>query len=276
MSNLPPKNPNWSIVYQRAYNDDGSLWYPERLNEDFLEATKRVQGTRIFANQYLNEIFPAEDAVFKEEWFRYYDTVPEGCNTFAFIDPAISTEDNADFTGISIVSVDHRKNWYVKVARRERLTPTQVVELVFDIQTFYKPLVIGIESVAFQKALLFMVHEEMQRRGQVVPVTPILHGNDRSKELRIQGALVARMEWGFIHFAKGEAMDHLKREMLQFPRAAHDDILDSLASCESIIVYPVTGKEANPYESTDPSHPDYERRLIESFIRKANESASNP
>lgn len=264
------KHPNWSIVYEEAISDDGELWFPERLSAEFLTDAKKLMGTRIFANQYLNQIFPAEDAVFKEAWFKYYTTLPAVVNTIVFIDPAISQEDGADYTGISVISVDCDQNWYVRVARRERLTPPQIINLGFELYKTFHPSVIGIEDVAYQKALLYMFHEEMKRRGQYLPLSGINHGNDRSKEMRISGALVPRMEWGFIWFPLGESMDHLKREMLQFPAAAHDDILDSLASCESIITYPNKPKGAQINEEFA-HHPNYERNIIKQLSERANE-----
>jgi predicted phage terminase large subunit-like protein len=264
------KNASWSVVYETALKDDGSLWYPERLSAEFLESARKIMGTRIFANQYLNECFPLDDAVFKESWFRYYTELPKRVHTVAFIDPAISQEDGADFTGISVVSADADKKWYVRVARRERLTPPEIINLCFDMKKMFPDIMcIGIEDVAFQKALLYMLHEEMQRRAEYLPISGINHGNDRTKEMRIMGALVARMEWGFIYFPKGENLDDVKREFLQFPVAAHDDIIDSIASVERILTYPPKEREAQ-YEPGNPHNPNFERNLIRSLVEKAN------
>lgn len=264
------KHGNWSCVYEKAIKDDGTLWFPERLSEQFLSDARALMGTRLFANQYLNEIFPSDDAVFKESWFKDYTLLPDRINTVAFIDPAISMRDGADFTGITVVSSDSKKNWYIRVAKRERLNPTQIVNLCFELHDAFRPQAIGIEKVAFQEALLYMLHEEMQRRGKPIPVTGIYHGNQKTKEMRISGALVPRMEWGFVHFPIGPAMDDVKRELLQFPSGAHDDIIDSLASCESIMTYP--NEERGPqYEQFNPHNPGYERNVIDSLVRRAND-----
>lgn len=44
---------SWNVVYRGAYNKDGSLFFPEKLSQDFLESAKRTMGSYIFANQYL-------------------------------------------------------------------------------------------------------------------------------------------------------------------------------------------------------------------------------
>lgn len=259
----------WSILYEQAIREDGSYWYPERLSEEFLNKQKKLQGTQIFASQYLNLCFPPDGSPFKQEWFKFWSKLPDIVNTFVFIDPALSIEDGSDFTGVAVVSVDADMNWYIRRAIRMRLNPTEVINKLFDINEAFHPMIIGIEDVAFQKALLFNAYEEMKRRGKYLPVTGINHGNQKTKEGRIHGALVPRMEWGSVYFPHDDPMDELKREMLQFPKSTHDDILDSLASCESIIVYPSKEKEKE-YDPYNPNSSGYERRVIDDLVRKAN------
>lgn len=260
---------DWSIVYEKAIRDDGSYFFPERLNEQFLSDTKRTQGTVMFANQYLNEVFPEENAAFKVDWFRYCEFLPTDrpLYHFAFIDPAISMEDGADYTGIVIVAVDHEKKWYLRYARRERLTPPQIINKIFEIHRTYQTLGIGVESVAYQKALLYMAAEEMQRRGEFPPVKEIKPGTDKSKEMRIMG-LIPRFEWGQIYLTQG--MEDLKKELLQFPRSAHDDISDALSQVESVIFYPI---KQEVLSEPAPNQAGYESWHIQQLIKRANEDA---
>src|SRR6476659_3032760 len=105
------KRSNWSVVYEEAVREDGSLFFPERLTHEFLEEARRKMGTYLFSNQYLNQIFPAEDQKFRKSWLKYYTVLPDvPLYNFAFIDPAISTEDGRDYTGIVVISVDHDTN----------------------------------------------------------------------------------------------------------------------------------------------------------------------
>lgn len=264
-------NKEWSIVYEKAIKEDGSLFFPERLSLDFLDKAKKVQGTIIFANQYLNEVFPAEDAKFKREWFKTTLFIPPDVYNFAFIDPAISTKDGADYTGIVVVSVDHLANWYVRVARRERLTPTQIVQMIFDLQKNFGCMSIGVETVAYQKALLYMLDEEMRKRQAILPVTGVNRGPTQSKEMRIMG-LIPRYEWGRVYHVGEQSA--LERELLQFPRGEHDDVIDSLSSLESIIYYPELKKE-NTDGITNPHDPRYESSIIRRLVKTRNEEQSN-
>lgn len=211
----------WSVVYEKAIRDDGSLFFPERLTQEFLDKAKRTMGSYIFANQYQNEIIPEGDQTFKKEWFRYYTALPEPINTFCFIDPAISTADTADYIGIVLVSVDIQGQWYVRWVRRLRCNPTRLIELCFEIDTNFKPAIIGIEDTAFQRSIVHFAQEEMRRRGRHIPVTGVKQAQDKTKEMRIL-SLVPRFEWGSLFLNQG--LQDLELELLQFPRGSHDDL----------------------------------------------------
>jgi predicted phage terminase large subunit-like protein len=247
------------MVYEKAIRDDGSLLFPEKLSEEFLFKARSIMGSYIFANQYQNEIIPDGLQVFKEEWFKYYSELPKRKHTFAMIDPAIGQEDHHDYTGIVVIDVDEDANWYIRVAKRARYTPTELVDLVFRINDQFHPKVIGIESVAYQKALLYMLDEEMKRRQRVIPAQEVHPGTDKSKEMRISGVLVPRYEWGRIYHAKG--LEDLESELLLFPRASHDDICDALSTMDNIITYPEKEKKTDERPNS-PAHPDYERWYI--------------
>ena len=43
----------WSVVYDRAVRNDGTLLFKERLNEEYLKGQRKLQGSYIYAHQYL-------------------------------------------------------------------------------------------------------------------------------------------------------------------------------------------------------------------------------
>lgn len=250
----------WLVVYDKAERHDGSLFFPERLTKGFLAEQRRTQGPYIYANQYQNEILPDEDQDFKKEWLLYYEKLPPSYNTFIFIDPAISQQEHADYTAYVVVHVDPHGYWYVEAAKRQRITATETVKLIFDLHAAFKPRAIGIETVAYQQALLHFLNEEMKRRATVIPVTGIKRGPDKTKEQRIL-SLVPRYEWGRILHNKG--LEDLEDEYAKFPRSKNDDIMDALASIEEIVYTP--SKERNINEPRSPNDPGYESAYIRSL-----------
>ncbi len=256
----------WKVVYKKAISDDGKLLFPERLTHEFLESAKRIMGSYKFANQYQNEILPDSEKPFKDSWIRYYSQIPGNVYRFAFVDPAISQSSDADYTGAVVIAVDQAQNWYVEHAERHRLTPTELLELLFRLHDQFKCQSIGVESVAYQEAILYMLAEEMRRRNKMIPVTGVKRSTDKSKETRIL-ALVPRFEWSRISLKQG--MYDLEIELAQFPRGAHDDLIDALASLEEIVYYPggtiKTDKEPNPND------PNYESWYIQQLVRRSKQ-----
>lgn len=260
----------WRIVYKKAINPDGSLLFPERLTREFLDDARKRMGSILFANQYQNEIIPDDEKRFKASWLRYIDghTPPPWKLTFGFIDPAIGQKNNHDYTAITVVDVDHEGKWYLRLANRARLTPTEIIAKMFDVCAQFNINCLGVETVAYQEALLYFLDEEMKRRQKVIPVTGV-NQSGVSKEVRILG-LVPRFEWGKIFVERG--LTDFEDEYNSFPRAAHDDIMDALASIESIVHYPKK-PEVNLNERPHSQHsPTYESWYIRSLSKRQSSS----
>lgn len=269
LSPKPPKN-KWSIVYERAIRDDGSLLFPERLTNEYLEEQRRTMGSFFFSNQYQNKILPDDEKKFKTPWLKYYDQLPEKTYKFAMIDPAIGQKNRNDYTGIAMVHTDSDGHWYANVLKRERMTPSQIVNAVFDMHEMFHLQGIGVESVAYQEALIYLITEEMKRRKVTVPLIEIKRSN-QSKETRIL-SLTPRFEWGMISIARNQ--HDFEDEFNQFPRGAHDDILDALASIEEFVYYPQKVKQEIK-KPPSPGHPDYERWFIQQLAKGQSTQLDN-
>ena len=254
---------DWAITYEKAIRDDGSLFFPEKLPMHVLEQKRRIMGSYLFANQYLNIIVPDEERKFRQEWFKNWTVLPKITHEFAFVDPAIGQKDHNDYTAIVVVSVDPENNWYVRVANRYRLTPSQIVDKLFEIQAEFKCKCIGLEVVAYQEALLYILDEQMRKRGKLLPVKGITRGK-QSKQARIQG-LVPMFEWGRM-FLNDNCQD-LCEELLTFPRASFDDLSD----CVSSLLEVVSPPQPEPKEIRQPSSAhdkDYERWVIQQMVKR--------
>lgn len=246
----------WEIHYKGCRNPDGSLFFPERLSEEFLANAKRHMGSRFFANQYDNIVIDDSDKPFKKEWLRYYDDIPKNAYRFMFIDPAISQSDSADFTALVVVAVDSKQNWYLEHASKHKITPSNIINLIFQANDRFSPLRIGIEKVAFQEVLVYMCHTEMEKRNVYIPVEGIKPRKDETKMMKILG-LIPRFEWDRIRLNKGLSDFEHEYNNYAGERSKHDDMMDALASIDEIISYPSEEKEE--VKEVPSNHPDYER-----------------
>ena len=254
----------WSLVYEKAIREDGTLLFPQRLTKEFLDSARRTMGSYLFANQYQNEVIPDDEKFFKAHWLRIYKEIPKNTYRFGFIDPAIGQKDHNDYTGIAVIDVDTDGVWYLRVANRYRLTPSEIVDKMFELQDEWQLKSLGVESVAYQEALLYLLSERMRATKKIVPVTGIKR-NQTSKQTRILG-LVPRFEWGRLLISQG--MTDFEDEYESFPRAGHDDILDAIASLEEIVYYPEKEKAKKLEQPHSPNDPNYERWIVQQMIER--------
>lgn len=260
----------WACAYDKAIREDGSLLFPKKLSADYLTRQRKTQGSYIFAHQYLNEIIPSDEQDFKKEWLAYYSELPKIKTTFAMIDPAISLDQEACYTAFTVVDVDVENTWYLKAARRVRITATQTIKLIFDIHKIYQCNVIGVEAVAYQMSLMHFMDAEMRKTGTIVPVHPIKRGPDKSKFMRIR-SLVPRFEWQRMLIKPG--LHDFEDEYLKFPRGTYVDILDALASIGEI-AYPPS-KERTLERELAPNHPDYEKQYIRRLTQAQGQTSES-
>ncbi len=256
-------NEKWACAYDKAIRSDGSLLFPNKLSREYLDRQRKIQGSYIFAHQYQNEIIPGDDQDFKKSWLVKYTELPKIKHTFAMVDPAISLDQAACYTAFCVVDVDVNNTWYLKAARRVRITATQTVKLLFDLHSIYKCNMIGIETVAYQMALIHFIQDEMRKRKITLPIHGINRGPDKSKMMRIR-SLVPRFEWQGILIKDG--LTDFEDEYSKFPRGSYVDILDALSSIEEFAYPPEPEKKF--LKKPAPNSPDYEAYYINSLKNK--------
>jgi predicted phage terminase large subunit-like protein len=209
-----------------AVEKDGTLFFPTRLTRAFLDGQRKEQGSYIFSSQYLLTPISDEDAVFKKAWIQYYTKLPTIVEKYMMIDLAISQKQTADYTVVMCVGLDKDKKIYVLEYDREHYTPNQTIDSIFTMYLKHRDLVkgVGIETVAFQKAMIYFIKDEMRRRGIYMPLKELKADTDKIRRI---GALQPLFENGDV-FIKMEHVE-LENELLEFPFSRHDDVLDSVA-----------------------------------------------
>ncbi len=239
----------------RATEDWKTTIWEEHLNIKRLleikeEYISKGQGS-LFYSEYMNDPITAEFQKFKHEDLKFYDEKDlkrKLLNNYMFIDRAYSLAKTADFTGIVIISVDRENNWYIRIAERFKDTETALVDKIFYYARKFKIKLTGIEQKAFTNTFEPVLNEEMRKRDFYFSMEEV-RSLKESKESRIEG-LLPKYENGSILFLR-EHTD-LIDEMMRFPKAPHDDLIDSVSFGLKIIKRPMnrsTGGIAMPKSS---------------------------
>ena len=225
----------FNVIVRPAINADGSYFFPERLGELRLAELKKSQGVYIFNSQYMLNPLSSENAIFKPEWIKYYkeEALPKRLNTFITVDLAISQKETADYTVVMVASVDEDSNIYIREYSRERYTPQETADVIFKFVNKYKPLKVGVEVVAWQKAMIFFLRQEMRARGKMLPLVELKADTDK---IRRAISLQPWVENGTFHIK--EDMKILYQEMMEFPLGKHDDTVDAAAYIVQILRKP--------------------------------------
>lgn len=240
---------DFAILKLPAYEGDwgtGKLLFPTRLGWSALEQQKRAQGSAHFSAQYMLNPVPTDTQVFRPPFKSYEETDIRSLELkkFITIDPAISEDKQADYSAMICVGVDKNNDWYILDIYRDRVQPKRLIDQIFYWNEKWKPVSVGIETVAFQKALQYFLYDEMKRRNKNIPLVE-LKNNDRSKDERIMG-LQPRYEMGSIFHPQKSTVpltEDLEDELRRFPKNAHDDMIDALASLLELAFPPKNREE---------------------------------
>lgn len=231
---------DFNILKKSAYNEDGSLFFPEVLTHEALDKIKRRQGASIFSKQYLNEPVSDENATFKREQIiriPWAKVSGRPMNWYLSIDPAYydprGTMQYSDYAVLALVGMDYQRELFVRHIVRRKMSYSEIINEMFAIYNDPKFRDIKnmrmILEVVGAKSLSYELHNEQKRRGTWLQVKE-LTGRKIGKEERIR-ALAPFYEYGHIyHIQECPNVEEFEYELLHFPTAKHDDIIDAVST----------------------------------------------
>lgn len=221
-----------------------SNWTVEKLEQKREEMRISEKGDAGFYQEYFNEPISEEDQIFRKDMFRYFNQLIwddkiklEPHKIYTLVDPAISKKQTADFTAIITVAVDFMNRIYVLEITRKRMDPIETIKAIFAHYERWKPLFVGIETTAYQKALKFFIEEQMRKEDstvktmQIREIKPTIDKETKIKKLQPKYAIA-----NVYHNSDDDNTPVLEQELLRFPKAAHDDCCDCLSNVIEIMV----------------------------------------
>ena len=226
------------VIYQRASREDedgkpdenGTVTYPERFDEKVLSSLKDALGPYLFSCLFFNKPVRSQDMVFQNEWIQYYETVPQSLVCYTTVDPAGDPEDTMGEPDYNVVLTCGKDIYtgvvYLLEYTRAKMNPGELLNSIFNHVRKYSPVKVGLETVQYQKQLMYFLREKMRKENLYFTIEKLTH-TKHSKNQRILG-LQPVVQSGAILFRSH--MKELISEMLTFPLGAHDDALDALAS----------------------------------------------
>lgn len=253
---LPAENKTGKAI---VYKLNGRTWvmppdemlFPARLTRLVLDGLRTDLGEYNYAGQMLQEPVPIGGGDFREGWIQFYSEgsiKPKEMNIVILVDPAGGDELNkkkrklSDWTAMMVVGLAPDNNYYLLDIIRDRLNPTERVDVLFMLHRKWNALSGKSPKVGWEKyGMMTDTHYiELKKKNDSYHFQLIEVAGQMSKEERIR-QLIPDMQNGRWYFPQsllyidGEGrkfdlvQELLKSEMPTFPRARFDDMLDALS-----------------------------------------------
>lgn len=213
----------------------GQALWPERYDEDSLARIRKTVGEQAFLSLYQQRPTAAEGNLFKSSYFRRFEYHEDLgiVNTefgtysvrdliwFGTADLAVSLTQGADYTAIGAWALAPRGELLLFDMVRERIEGPDIVRRMRSMASRWNLDWMGIETVAFQVSIV-----QQARRDGLACRNLIPRGDKLSRAM----AASVRFEPGLVAWRKGESwISVLEDELLTFPNAAHDDMVDMVS-----------------------------------------------
>ncbi len=216
-----------------------------------------------FYCQYLLYPKSPHDAPFKREWIKWigedcpdipYGQAPEGSKVYVSVDPALTQNKDSDFTAIVVAALTADFRIYILEVRRGHFDRKQILDELVDINSIYKPVAIGMESVFRMKDIFLYLKMQAQLNNFVLPLRDFKTTN-QNKAARIL-ALSPLMKMGkFYMRRKVGGMVYLEDEIIKFnPRrimAQANDCLDACGYLTEMFDKPDASRPVDYFEKED-------------------------
>jgi predicted phage terminase large subunit-like protein len=210
------------------WNPQSILW-PKKWPLPALREKEREIGSVFFNQEYRNMPVSEATQIFKESWFKqhqYYrdELLDKKIDKITGIDPAISQKEKADQFASTTIALDRSGFIYVTRTEGKRIPFPKQIEFIIKTYDMEKPRTIGVESVAYQKALKQALDEKGRETRRYFNVKEVQADTDKFR--RISG-LSPLVENGTIRFLLDGTQKELIDQLLYLGKTK-DDLADSL------------------------------------------------
>lgn len=228
------KDDTWERITISLCNDDLKSNWPDYMTDEQVEElyrSYRNQGQAdTFAREYQNKPISGLDAVFKTDYFRYYEpsSLLEIKDLFycTIVDPAKSTKLHSAESSVVTVGIDlaaHRIYFHDCVSGR--LHPDELLDTMFQQVEMHDSRILAVEVTSLNEFITQPIKNEMRKRN-IHPKFVELTARDK-KENRV-AQLAPFYRQGYIYHNKNVS-SKLELQLISFPRSDLWDVMDAFA-----------------------------------------------
>lgn len=213
----------------------GDLLSPRREPRETLDEIKRDMGSRAFETQYQQNPTPGDGDYVKWDRIAFYDDVPSRTHLLKVVhswDCAASPAPGADYSVGTIWGFDGQ-SWLLLQVIRERLDYPDLLARVRLERNKWRADLVLVEKASSGIALLQDLVRDIRCTSAPqhhAPWSSRLAADTKQPKAERFYTGMERLYSGVARFPRDAPwMDDLRREMMSFPNARHDDQVDSVS-----------------------------------------------
>lgn len=225
---------DWESLRLELCDDEFNSNAPEFISteEIIVEAAQhREKGLMdVFYREFRNIPISKEDAIFKDEYFKYYDTqelLTKTLETVVIADPAKTVKMHSAESAIVGIGLDLTSSRiYMMDLVHAKLYPDEFYDELFSMAARLKSHVVGVEVTSLHQFITQPIKNKMvmeKARWELVELNAQGKKEDRIKQL------APYYRQGFIYHPSSGLFDALEAQLMMFPRSALWDIMDAAA-----------------------------------------------
>lgn len=220
---IAEEDEEYMIDGEKFFRQEWDILNPRRMPYEALKKIKETMWTTHFSTQYQQNPIAKESQEFHQEWFKEYTERPIGWRVFTAVDPAFSKTHKADESAI-ITWMFSGECLYIIEYTVWKFDPWELIDHMVNHIMRWSPEKIWIEAYQAQVTINFNLKITLEKLWYYTPIEEIRQKGD--KETKIRRLIPLYRQWLIYH--PKDNIDKLKKQLLEFPRGRHDDVIDAL------------------------------------------------
>jgi len=230
-------------ILARSVTEDGEIIFPELISPEMLAIKRKVMGeykySCLMMNNPRNE--DIQDLNVQDiQWYRWSEDQTkvvllndemevidvwrlDQLDITVTVDPAPAETVTSDRNAIVTCGISPRNQCIVLDVYARREKPYEVISYLIGLYLRFRPRVFGIEGVAYQKVLKYVLDREAQRLGIYLRIQELKAPGKHKQHVKGLQPIM-KLKRLFCH----PSQQLLLQEMSDFPLGEHDDTADAL------------------------------------------------
>ena len=229
---------------------------------DFKSVYLTKEGSRAWNALYQGHPTGLEGNMFKREWWRYYDELPDIVDWVMSVDAAFKDGDDNDFVAIQVWGKREAEIYLIDAVKRHLNLPDTMREIIRLRSTYPQCKTTLIEDKANGSAIINMLRKDM---------TGIIAVEPKGGKVSRANAIVGAIESGNVYLPHNKPFTgEFIEECAAFPNGAHDDSIDAMTQALNRLIY--YSSEPKKKQVTDPIKkffPNYGKKSKSKYGRGA-------